>query len=248
MFREALRSWLAGPTPALVLCSLLSTSMLACRLFQSRSPVFVFLVWNLMLAWVPFLASAAAARRMRRGRLGLIGLLLLALWLLFFPNAPYLLTDFVHLRPRRLIPLWYDIGLLGAFAWTGMLLAVGSLHQVHQIVRTIHGPWAGWLTVATASLLAGAGVFVGRFLRWNSWDLITRPAELASDVAARFAGSETYAQAWGVTLVFGALLFAVYATWNAKRAVWPAPEPGRDYLRRMPSASSARMPSASQCS
>ena len=219
MFRHALRTWLSGPTPPLLLCSLLSMAMLVCRLLQSRSPVFVFLAWNLVLAWVPLLASSAAARRLGRGRWGWMGLLLLVVWLAFFPNAPYLLTDFVHLRQRRLVPLWYDIGLLGAFAWTGMLLAVTSLQQVHQLVRKRHGRWVGWVTVAAASLLAGAGVFVGRFLRWNSWDLVTRPSELAADVSSRFLQSGAYPQAWGVTLVFGALLFAVYATWNAQRSV-----------------------------
>jgi len=216
MVTKALRRWLASPTPPLLLCSMLSMSMLLCRLLQSKSPVYIFLAWNLLLAWIPLLASSAAVRRLRRNRWGLIGVALLAVWLTFFPNAPYLLTDFVHLRPRRLVPLWYDIAMLASFAWTGMLLAVTSLQQVHRLVRARNNPRAGWLLVGVATTFAGAGVYVGRFLRWNSWDLAMRPAALVADVSSRFAHPLSNPRAWGVTLVFGALLFAVYAAWNAR--------------------------------
>jgi uncharacterized membrane protein len=116
------------------LSSLLAVGLLAGRVYHSRTLIFVFLLWNLFLAWIPYLGSLWADRLHRRHPrrwwyLFLPG----ALWLAFFPNAPYIVTDFWHLQERPSVPMWYDIGMLSAFALTGLFLAIFSLHTMQRL-------------------------------------------------------------------------------------------------------------------
>jgi uncharacterized membrane protein len=101
------------------------------------------------------------------------------LWLLFFPNAPYILTDLQHLsHPYGGAPIWFDMLLINWFAWTGLLLGIFSLFLMQDLVRRTLGRWAGWGFVLSVSALSGLGIYLGRFLRWNSWDLLLRPLDL----------------------------------------------------------------------
>lgn len=194
-------------------CSLLSVGLLVGRFVHTHHATFAFLIWNLALAWIPYACSA----RLGRGDPGRVKTAALAaLWLLFFPNAPYLVTDFLHLRARPMVPLWYDVALIAAFAITGMLLAVVSLHDVRREVARRRGDRAGWITVVAVSFVSGLGIYVGRFLRWNSWDLLLRPDEVVADVLSRVVAPHRHPGSWGVTLVFGALLLATYVAFEAR--------------------------------
>jgi uncharacterized membrane protein len=134
------------------------------------------------------------------------------LWLLFFPNAPYLVTDLIHLRGYPPVPLWYDIGMLISFAWAGCFLAVASLYIMHQIIRDFAGRAMSWLIVMGMIGLCGLGIYMGRFLRWNSWDVFLYPTEVLSDIAHRLAHPFSNLQTYGVTLMFAAFLFVCYWT------------------------------------
>jgi uncharacterized membrane protein len=177
---------------ALLAASALCVATVEVRTHETGDPYYRFLVWNLILAWVPLLFAVAAYRRARRGG-DVFVVLLLVPWLLFFPNAPYLLTDFIHLGEGP-APLWYDALMLSAFAWTGLLLGFGSLYLVQMIVRRTFGATVAWLAVLGALGLASVGVYVGRFLRFNSWDALLHPVRVAevlgdqvSSVPARMA-------------------------------------------------------------
>src|SRR5581483_11753385 len=164
--------------------------------------------WNLTLAWIPLVVALVVYDCYRRGA----GLLVLspaiALWLIFLPNAPYIVTDFVHLEPRG-VPLWFDGALLSAFAQTGVLLGFVSLYLMHAVVRDRFGVPAGWLFALGALPLTSAGMYVGRFLQWNSWDVLVRPGQLLAQVAAR-VDQATVVHAAGLTLLLTALLAATY--------------------------------------
>jgi uncharacterized membrane protein len=197
---------------------LLLSSALAVGLWAGRSWLWAprnlrFLVWNLFLAWLPYLWSlwALSIHRRQPHRWWLL-LLPGALWLLFFPNAPYLVTDLIHLRSHPPVPPWYDVGMLISFAWAGCFLAVASLHIVHQIIRDYAGRAGSWLIVTVLMGLCGLGIYMGRFLRWNSWDLFLYPTEVLGDVAHRLAHPLSHLQMYGVTLLFAALLFVCYWT------------------------------------
>jgi uncharacterized membrane protein len=174
--------------------TLLVYAMVGVRVVYSGSPHYGALIWNLFLAWIPFVLALVVYDGFRRGASRTLLLAGGALWLLFFPNAPYLLTDFIHLGEGP-APLWYDALMLSAFAWTGLLLGFASLALVQAIVRRRFGPRAGWLSVLAALGLAGVGVYLGRFVRFNSWDALLHPirvvdvlADQVADVPGRTAG------------------------------------------------------------
>src|SRR3954452_14185238 len=160
---------------------------------------FRFLWWNLFLAWVPLAAALVAYDRYRRGTPLSRLAPLLVVWLLFLPNAPYIVTDFVHLAPWRAPPLWFDAVELSAYAWTGVLLGFVSLYLVHAIVRHRLGSTIGWTGVLAALALVSAGVFLGRVKRWNSWDVVTQPRALLAQLHAHLADPASLARATAVT-------------------------------------------------
>ena len=169
---------------------LLNTSCLICillvaaRVAYSDSTRHIGLIWNLFLAWIPFvLASAAHSISWRRNWLYLVIPVVAFLWLIFFPNAPYMLTDLQDLaRERGGAPLWYDVIIVGWCSWTGMLLGVISLYLMQDIIFRRFGRFAGWVFVFTISASSSFGMYIGRFVRLNSWDILQNPAETTMDI------------------------------------------------------------------
>ncbi|MFP4438190.1 MAG: DUF1361 domain-containing protein [Chloroflexaceae bacterium] len=201
----------------LLLSSILACGILFGRLYVTRSWQYYFLVWNLFLAWLPYLGSLWAASIQRRyphhwWRLLLPG----GFWLLFLPNAPYILTDFVHLQHQTFL-WWYDTGLLLAFAWTGCFLAVASLQSMQTLVEHFAGRVAGWLLVLGSVGLSGVGMYLGRFLRWNSWDLLLNPRAVLSDVTAIMLNPFNHLHTCAVTGMFAMLLLICYITFTTAR-------------------------------
>lgn len=157
--------------------SVLSVAIWRYRADYSDSVRYGFLVWNLFLAWIPFIISYFTYTVTLKRRWVYIFVPIAAfLWLIFFPNAPYILTDFQHLaKVTGELPVWYDVMMLIWFSFTGVLLGVVSLFLMQEIVRREFGRWVGWGFVALVTALSSAGVYVGRFLRWNSWDILRNP-------------------------------------------------------------------------
>jgi len=175
-------------------------------------PTFLFLVWNLLLAWMPlcFALLLRASERMRWPVLA--GAALLLFWLLFFPNAPYIVTDLLHLRHRPPVPLWYDVLMIFSFAWTGLILGFWSLIEVHKYLERRLSPMVAWPFVSLALVLGGVGVYLGRFQRWNSWDLFTNPFHLFGDIARVMLHPLAHLSTFGIAFVMAALLVLGYAT------------------------------------
>jgi uncharacterized membrane protein len=178
--------------------------------FQMR-----YLVWNLFLAAVPFPFAWIADGMGRRGVKGPWILWPILLWLLFFPNAPYLVTDLIHLEPTRAIPLWFDGLVFFAFAATGLLLAFASLYLVQAVIARRRGTAAGWVVAAVAISLGAYGIYLGRVERWNSWDVVTNPKSLASSVRNQVADPLSNRQAVVITVGFALFMGAVYGTLRA---------------------------------
>src|SRR5215216_3864321 len=169
---------------ALAAASALCLAMLEFRIRETGDSFYRFLVWNLMLAWIP-LGFAAIAHARARTRADAIVVVAALLWLLFFPNAPYVLTDFIHLDDNTVAPVWYDALMLSAFAWTALLLGFASLYLMQIVVRRSLGPLAAWVCVVGALGLASLGVYIGRFVRFNSWDALLHPRAVARVVKAQ---------------------------------------------------------------
>lgn len=194
---------------ALALASGVAIFMLSVRMLKSGAPSHGYLAPNLVLAWIPLLMAEIASRKhFRWSVLTMTG----ALWLLFFPNAPYLVTDLVHLRPRPPVPLWYDVVLLQFFIWIGMCLAFASLHRMQTIVTRKVGKISAYAFSACALGLAGFGIYLGRFKRWNSWDLLVNPVDLLTDILGMLLNPWHHRSAIVFTLVFAAFLISAYIT------------------------------------
>ncbi len=164
---------------ALLLASCFSVGLVLARAVVTGSLLFWFLVWNLFLAWLPFL-FAEVAHHWRNWRPGLWSAAFL--WFIFLPNAFYIVTDLMHLRPFPTVPIWYDALMIFSFALTGLLLGFLSLQRMQRLVAARVGPWLGWLFAAGTLALSSFGIYIGRFLRWNSWDIFTNPGPLLADI------------------------------------------------------------------
>ncbi|MBV6451833.1 MAG: hypothetical protein MHPDNHAH_02580 [Anaerolineales bacterium] len=166
-----------------VACAMCIGLVLA-RVAYSESGRHLGLIWNLFLAWIPFiLAYLAHAISWRRITLYFILPFISILWLIFFPNAPYMLTDLQDLaRGSFGAPLWYDVIIVVWCSWTGMLLGVISLYLMQDIVLRTFGRVIAWLFVFTITPLSSFGIYIGRFVRLNSWDILQDPAETAISI------------------------------------------------------------------
>ena len=180
------------------------------RMNYSDTIHFRFLLWNLFLALVPLIithfALSQSAERKSKARIALV----FASWLLFFPNAPYILTDLFHLKLNSSMPIWFDLVLIMSFAWTGLLAGFISLMHIEDaLVSWTNKAWATVLVVVMI-FMSSFGIYLGRFLRWNSWDIVKHPGGLFNDVADRFANPSSHPTTWGVTVFLGLMLGAMY--------------------------------------
>ncbi len=201
--------------PALLAASAFCVLLVVYRRHHTGDPFYDFLVWNLVLAWVPLALALAAYATARRG--GGPGVVVIGvLWLLFFPNAPYLLTDFIHLHESPTTPLWYDALMLAACAWTGLALGFASLYVMQMIWERAAGPVVSWLGVVGALALASFGVYLGRFLRFNSWDALVHPGRIAHVIATELENPFQHPRLVAALVVLtGALSVAYLVVYSA---------------------------------
>jgi uncharacterized membrane protein len=158
--------------------------LVAARVAYSDTNRHTGLIWNLFLAWIPFiLAYVAHAISWRRIWVYLVIPIIAFLWLIFFPNAPYMLTDLQDLsRVSPGAPLWYDVIIVVWCSWTAMLLGIVSLYLMQDIVLRTFGRVLAWSFVLITSALSSFGIYIGRFVRLNSWDILQDPAETGMDI------------------------------------------------------------------
>lgn len=185
------------------------------ELYWFRAPTYVFLLWNLFLAWVPYLAALKVERLQRLGAWRVSLFLWLCLWLAFLPNAPYIITDFVHFRHLPPVPLWYDLILLFAAACTGLALGLLSIYEVHLVLKRWFSKTFAATLVLAAIGLSGFGVWLGRFQRWNSWDIVTRPDALLRDIAETFSTRQELLHAAGISGLLSGILLVGYGLLSA---------------------------------
>jgi uncharacterized membrane protein len=130
--------------------------------------------WNLFLAALPLLFSRLLLLNYKKGKHRFLSISILFFWLLFLPNSPYVITDLIHLD-TSIATVWVDILMLFIFALSGLLLGVLSMMDVFSYLQKHNHPIIANLIILGVSLLSGFGIFLGRFLRFNSWDIIARP-------------------------------------------------------------------------
>ncbi len=188
-----------------------SIGLIIARIYFTGKLTYIFLIWNLFLAIVPFWLSQLFFYLSRKTKRKFWIFPVLVLWLLFFPNAFYIITDFIHLRARMPIPVWYDIFLFFSAAWNGLLIGFYSLRIMQVSLKSVFSGAVSWAFVTIALLLSAFGVYVGRFLRWNSWDAIRNPFPLLNDIMEKVANPMEYPGTYMVTIILFFFCLIAYA-------------------------------------
>lgn len=192
--------------------SAVSVGFVIVRVLSAGNTTYAFMVWNLLLAWLPLLFAWLLVKRLQTTRwLSWKNLLLTFLWFGFLPNTFYIVSDFVHLKNTGSISILFDTVMFASFAWNGFILGYMSLYLIHREVRKRYGRRAGHIVVATVLLLCSFAIYLGRYLRWNSWDILVNPAGLIFDVSDSFINPGAHPNAFTTTLMFFVLLTSIYA-------------------------------------
>ncbi len=193
----------------LALICLLAVSLLAIRIKLTHSLTYSFMIWNLFLALVPLFF--AVLLKYIRFKYRITEVMLFTCWLLFFPNSTYMISDLLHLTHiQSNVPNWYDAIMLFVFAVSGLFVGVVSLRYVHEFLETKFRSKTVWLVLSASIVLGGLGVYLGRFLRWNSWDIINDPLKILNDIAVRVVHPVSHYETYFITAVFTAIVFCSY--------------------------------------
>lgn len=205
-------------TFALLGLTLLATLFIFGRALVLKKYSYIFLIWNIFLAWVPFYISLIYTNINFKSKIP--KLLLGFSWLAFYPNAPYIITDFIHLSKYKFYEnkphgevftsnfvMWYDFLLISIFVIIGLILAYISLSLMHKHIEKSSNAIYGWIFIFIESLLSGFAIYLGRFLRLNSWEILSNPINLVSSIINNFGIHSIV-----FTSMFGTLIFIFYLT------------------------------------
>jgi len=187
--------------------------LLLCRMLATQSLGYIFLPWNLFLAFVPYWITGWINRTntdITRNKIKLI--LTLTAWLVFIPNSFYIITDLFHFTHIRSAPKWFDLLLIFSFAWNGILFGIISLRRVEIIITKLKGKNVSLIVVVAVLCLCAYGIYIGRYLRFNSWDVIVNPFSLFSEIANMFIHPFQNLFPWGMILCYAVFMALIYFT------------------------------------
>jgi uncharacterized membrane protein len=223
LLRLAFKRETAIPVLAMLIASSTSVALVVARIIWTGRFSYSFLVWNLFLPWLPMVFALLACERYQgtSGRdwrfLGLAGA-----WLLFFPNSPYIFTDLIHLTSRFYPYFWVDLSLILLCALTGLVLGFVSLYLMQSVVERMLGRVASWLFIGAVAALSGFGIYLGRFLRFNSWDVLFKPWQVYHGIGNWVADPFATSTSLAFPLLFGTFLFITYLMLYALTHLQPA--------------------------
>lgn len=192
----------------LILCCLFSTGLMAFRIIYTGHLLFAFLVWNLFLAYVPYIISKQMSVKPPKAKWKFF--LVCFVWLLFIPNSFYIITDLFHLDMNEDVPLWYDLALLLSFAWSGLLFGILSIRQMEKLFEKNFNKNFDLFFILPVMALNGFGVYIGRYLRFNTWDVVSNPFQLANDIVYMFIHPIRNRFDWSMIVCYTILLTLIY--------------------------------------
>ena len=182
-------------------------AIIVARVIYTGQPWYAFLLWNLFLAWVP-LTLALAAYWVQESDVAVFGMGLM--WLLFFPNALYMVTDLIYINQSRYELVWFDLLMLVYFALTGLFLGFASLQIMQSLWAKFGSVKGSWRFVMVSLSLGAFGVAIGRLLRWNSWDIFSHPYQVAASVLGAILRPWRHWDIWMMTVLLTAVFLFVY--------------------------------------
>ncbi len=211
--------WYQGILLALAVSNGVSLVFLAIK--QASNGDYSFLLWNWLLALLPLGFSFVLVISLQQRRwMSWQNLSLSFFWLIFLPNSFYLASDLIHLREASAVNVLFDVMLLLSFSFNGFIAGMLSLYMVHrELYRRF---WASQVHTLIAGVLLSSSfaIYLGRNLRWNTWDVFIHPAGLVFDVSDRIINPTAYPQAFSTTLGFFVLLGSIYLVlWQFGRSL-----------------------------
>jgi uncharacterized membrane protein len=194
------------------IASVFSLSLLAIRIIRTSRLSYGFLAWNLFLAYVPYFISEWLCKhpQISASRIKLICLLFA--WIVFMPNSFYILTDLFHLNNVSKGDSWYDLTLILSFAWNGVLFGILSIYKMELLLKNTKGKFIAGFVICVVMWLNAFGVYIGRFLRFNSWDIVVNPFSLVSEIVQIIFNPYDYRYVWAMSLCFAFFMAILYYT------------------------------------
>ena len=193
----------------LILSVAFTMILLATRIALTNSLTYLFFVWNIFLAIIPLVFSNYL---LKQKKLGIKSIIIVFGWLFFYPNAPYIITDFFHYVERPPVPYWFDLLICISAVWNGLILGLISLIKVEQFLSRHLKPTAVKAIVLVSFIVCGYGIYIGRFLRFNSWNIITDIDGLFDASFQRIIHPFHHTTTWSFTLLFAAMMAVFYYT------------------------------------
>jgi len=176
---------------------------------------FLYMLWNIFLAFIPFIISSFLSLRISKDNffkpLFIVGFIF---WFIFLPNAPYVITDFIHLGRIHSVPVMYDSFLLFASAWVSLLAGLTSLVQMKKMLSLRFSQKITDIIILITILFTSFGVYLGRYLRFNSWDLFISHDSIITSIWKIFTQSNNYANVYGYTALFFIFIYTAYKSFD----------------------------------
>ncbi len=197
----------------LMASSCFSCLLLFGRMIITRSPEYIFLPWNLFLAFISYWITSWIMKRSAivKSRIKLV--IALALWLLFIPNSFYIITDLFHLTHIDSAPKWFDLLLIFSFAWNGIVCGIISIRRVEIMLTSLQrGQSFSFVLIFSVMWLSAFGIYIGRYLRFNSWDIISDPFSLTSEIWNMIIHPFHNFYTWAMTLCYSIFMTFLYFT------------------------------------
>lgn len=214
--KQNIRSWFTdqntGQEQVILISIAFSIAIVLFRVIYTGHLLFIFLGWNLFLALIPYFITRMLISRINWIENNIKFWVAFTLWLLFIPNSFYILTDLFHLENRPEVPFWFDLALIVSYAWNGVLLGILSLRQMEKIVLTKFSCQKGFLFTLIIIPLNAFGIYIGRYLRYNSWDIIASPSQLLQDIIYLCIHPIRNRFDWSMIICYSVLLMIMYMT------------------------------------
>ena len=188
-----------------------SLSLFLLRFLATGTLRYWFLMWNLLLSVMPLCFALLLDNNFKNNRwLSGKNLLFTILWLSFLPNSFYIISDLIHLRSTGEISVLFDAVLITSFVICGLVFGMMSVYIIHKQLLNRLSPLRSNLLISAVLLLSSFAIYLGRYLRWNSWDVALSPAGIIYDVSDRIINPVANVQTFGITLTFFIVLISTY--------------------------------------
>ena len=195
----------------LILSCLFSLCLAFWRVVYTGQLLFLSLIWNLFLGFIPYAITRFLAHHADWIKNNWKFAFITITWLLFIPNSFYIITDLFHLEERSVIPLWFDLALIFSFAWNGLLIGILSVRQMEKIWER-KWQWSEVFFIYPIMLLNAFGIYIGRYLKYNSWDVISNPLGLSEDIVYLIIHPIRNRFDWSMIFCFSVFMSLIYLT------------------------------------